>query len=211
MAKVFRVVLNHRYDGVVHPVDAPYLAAVLRDVLRRYGGDSRRVYVVGFSSGAAMAADFAQSAPNAMAAVGIVGNVGLDRPRTLGHPVSAFLAIGVDDAFGKQTPASWSALPRVARQVWYGQDSLPTLEQDAATWARLDGCGSRGVTTTAWGQQLDWTGCQRRAHVRALSVDHLGHEWAGSTPSQWNRLHPAQPPLYLTDLLWRFFQSAGAD
>ena len=113
---------NPENPRIIHPLDAPFLAAVLHDVLKKYRADTRRVYVVGFSSGAEMASDFAQSASTEVAAVAIVGSVGLDRLLQLTHPVSAFLAIGTDDP---STQFTWNAMPAIARDKWYGQQALP--------------------------------------------------------------------------------------
>jgi polyhydroxybutyrate depolymerase len=113
---------NPEYPRITHPLDAPFLAAVLLDVLKNYGGDARRVYVVGFSSGGEMASDFAQSASTEVAAVAIVGSVGLDRPRQLTHPLSAFLAIGTDDL---STQNAWNSMPAIAREKWYGKRVCP--------------------------------------------------------------------------------------
>jgi polyhydroxybutyrate depolymerase len=54
-----------RADG---PDDVSYLRAVIDDVRRRYPIDSRRVYLVGMSNGAAMAGRFACAHPERLAA-----------------------------------------------------------------------------------------------------------------------------------------------
>lgn len=200
-------VANPAYLRVVHPPDTPFLIAVLKDVLHRYRGNARYVYIAGFSSGGAMAADLAQSASEDITAAAIVGSVGLERPRRLSHLLSVFLAIGTDDSSGQPSLATWNEMPAIAKEKWYGQISLPTLEQDAAVWAHLDGCSNRNSVATLWGEQIDWSGCREDVRVRALSIDHLGHEWPGSKPSRWNQLHAGQRARCLTDVLWTFFRS----
>jgi polyhydroxybutyrate depolymerase len=206
LATNYQYVANPDYPRVVHPLDAPFLTAVLHDVLRRFRGDSQHVYIAGFSSGGEMASDFAQFASEEITAAAIVGSVGLSRPHQLTHPLSLFLAIGTDDSSGQPSQTAWNSMPGIAKEKWYGQESLPTLEQDVAVWARLNGCKRSDTTATLWGQQTDWSGCDKDARVRGLSVDHLGHEWPGSKPSRWNQTN-SKKPLYLTDVLWRFFRS----
>ncbi|HMH12130.1 MAG TPA: hypothetical protein VK578_03390 [Edaphobacter sp.] len=206
MATNYPYVANPDYPRVVHPLDAPFLTAVLDDVLHRFRGDSKHVYIAGFSSGGEMASDFAQFASEEITAVAIMGSVGLSRPHQITRPLSIFLAIGTDDSFGQPSQAAWSAMPATAKEKWYGQESLPTLEHDVADWAHLNGCKRSDTIATRWGQQTDWSGCDKDARVRGFSVDHLGHEWPGSKPSRWNQTN-SKEPLYLTDVLWRFFRS----
>lgn len=153
-----------------------------------------------------MTSDFAQFASEQIAAAAIVGSVGLSRPHQLTHPLSLFLAIGTDDSVGQPSQAAWNAMPAIAKEKWYSQESLPTLEQDVAVWALLNGCKRSDTTATLWGLQTDWRGCHKNARVRGFSVDHLGHEWPGSKPSRWNQTN-SKEPLYLTDVLWSFFRS----
>ena len=84
----------------------------------------------------------------------IVGSVGLSRPRELRHPVSAFLAIGTGDDAGRPARSMWNSMPIIAKQSWYGQLSLPTLDEDVDAWAHLNHCGARGVTQNSWGQEI---------------------------------------------------------
>jgi hypothetical protein len=43
--------------------------------------------------------------------------------------------------------------------------------------------------------------------VVADFVAHLGHEWAGSLDSDWNKKHLLDDPLQFTDMAWKFFAS----
>lgn len=209
IAEYYPYIANPRYPRVSHPPDAPFLEAVVDDALRRYGADAQHIYVVGFSSGAEMAADFAQFSSRPITAVAIVGSIGLSRPHRLPHPLPAFLIMGEEDFFGRPSQAMWNSMPAIAREKWYGQDSLPTLDEDLAAWAHLDGCTSRKTTPTPWGSSVDWGQCRDNVSVRGLSVDGLGHEWPGNKISRWNQAHPTRPPLRLTDEIWNFFSRSN--
>jgi polyhydroxybutyrate depolymerase len=199
---------NPEYPLIIHPLDAPFLEAVFQDVLKNYdGGKARWLYVVGFSSGGEMASDFAQSTSTKIAAVAIVGSIGIDRPHQLTYPVSAFLVMGADDGSAK---AAWNSMSTLAREKWYGQRSMPTMEQDVAVWARLDSCKVRSIARTPWGQEVRWSNCLKNAQVNGFSVTDLGHEWPGSEWSKWNQTRPNQPPLRLTDTIWDFFRSTDS-
>ncbi len=207
MAKSYPYLANPHYPRLLHPLDTPFLLAVMRDVFRHCSVNPHRVYVAGFSSGGEMASDFAQSAAMELAAVAVAGSVGWSRPHQLREPVSAFLAIGTDDEFGQPGQAVWDSMSATAKDKWFGRQSPPTLEQDVALWAQLDGCQDHTLTRTSWGQEIRWSECLKGVQVRGFSINELGHEWPGSKPSQWNQAHSAQIPLHLTDVIWDFFRS----
>ena len=125
-----RFIANPKYPPIVHPLDTTSLEALLGEVLRRYGADAHHIYVVGFSSGAWMASDLAQFAQRRIAAVAIVGYVGMSRAHRISYPVSSFLIFGKQDFSGRPSPAQWSTMPPIAKEKWYGQDTLPTLDED---------------------------------------------------------------------------------
>jgi poly(3-hydroxybutyrate) depolymerase len=199
---------NPKYPPIVHPLDAPFLEALIDQLLRRYKADAKHIYVVGFSRGAEMASDLAQFARRRIAAVAIIGSVGVSRPRRSTYRLSTLLIFGTQDFPSRSSLAQWDAMPPIAREKWYGQDSLPTLEQDLAAWAQLDGCTSSRNSSIPWGIRVDWTKCEDSVRVSGISVEGLGHEWPGSRNSLWDRSRPQKPPLRLTDEIWRFF-SAG--
>jgi polyhydroxybutyrate depolymerase len=210
-AEHYPYIANPKYPRVVHPRDAPFLAAVLHDVMERYAADPDRVFVVGFSSGAIMAAEMARATSPRIAGVGIVGSVGgPSRPHQLAHPISVFLSIGTEDDVGRPSQAQWDSMPAISKKEWFGQETLPTVDEDVDAWARLNHCNSRKLGMTPWGRQIEWVGCVNDTHVRGFSVDHLGHEWPGSKPSRWNEVHSDRPSLALTDLIWDFFQSRSS-
>jgi poly(3-hydroxybutyrate) depolymerase len=201
-------IANSKYPRVVHPLDAPFLVAVLHDVLQRCGADPKHLFVVGFSSGAMMAAELAQVTSVPIAGVGIVGSVGGPTPpHELAHPISVFLSIGTDDDVGQPSQSQWESMPLITKTEWFGQETLPTVDEDVDAWARLNHCNRRTVAPTLWGGQIDWVGCLNDTKVRGFSVDHLGHEWPGSKPSRWNQAHPNRPSLALTDFIWDFLYS----
>jgi predicted peptidase len=78
LATNYPYVANPDYSRVVHPPDAPFLAAVLHDVLHRFRGDSQHVYIAGFSSGGEMTSDFAQFASEEITAAAIVRSDSVD-------------------------------------------------------------------------------------------------------------------------------------
>jgi polyhydroxybutyrate depolymerase len=199
-------IANPRYKRVVHPLDTPFLVAVLHQVIQRYGADPCRVFVVGFSNGGSMVSDLARAVPNEITGAAIVGWVGPGRPKALAYPVSVFISIGTDDHFGRPSQADWDSMPAIVKKEWYGQETLPTLDEDVDAWGRVDQCKRRETTSVPWGQQTDWSDCLKGARVRGLSIDHLGHEWPGK-PSRWNQAHPTPISLSLTDAVWTFLRT----
>ena len=186
-----------------HPDDAIFLTRLIAKVVADEHADPHRVYIAGFSSGAAMVLDIAARYPaNARAFAAVAAFAGL-RPSKLASPVSLFLFRGDQDSTGIDA-RHWAFIPREQRLSWFGQESLPTFSSEMAAWVALDGCQDSSSLHVSWGERSLWKRCERNARVEGYLVHDLGHEWPGSSTSRWNQTHPS---LNLSELIWKFFKN----
>jgi polyhydroxybutyrate depolymerase len=107
---------------------------VIADVLRRADGDPRRVYLTGFSNGAAMAFRFAAERAGLLAAVApVAGYCGVPDPRP-SRPVPTLYVIGTADPLvplrGGQVRSPWGG------RLVHRPPVVETLE----TWATALEC-----------------------------------------------------------------------
>lgn len=177
--------------------DDGYLIAVLQDVLRRDHPDRKRVFFAGFSSGSGMVQLFASRHPKDIRAIAAAATPLMDSPAKLARPVGVLYIHGDDD---EQISGFETLSPHFAT----------TPHGNWVTWGYLDGCQTQTAEKTAWGVRFSWQGCKDDVPVVADFVADLGHEWAGSLDSHWNRLPRTHNPLNFTDMAWQFFASIRA-
>jgi polyhydroxybutyrate depolymerase len=160
--------------GFGQPVDdSAFLAALLREVVRRTHADARRIYVAGFSNGAFMAHRLACDHAGLVAGIVSVAGAGAIDPAACrpAEPVAVLQVHGSADgtirydggvAFGpypgaRQTVADWArrdgcaAAPQSAPDIHIATRALandpasPKLHGKETTVARYSGCRSGGA------------------------------------------------------------------
>jgi polyhydroxybutyrate depolymerase len=194
-------------DGLTRPGDplhsdaddVGFLSSVISDVLRRAGGDPKRVYLSGFSNGAGMAFRFAAERAELLAAVApVAGHCWVaTRPA---RPVPTLYLIGTEDPLvplrGGPVRLPWGG--RLVRR--------PPVVETLERWAAALGC--RPVPEVA----SDAGGIREEVYpgpveFRAVFVDGLGHHWPGGR----GQLHPrigGRPSdrLNANAVIWDFFR-----
>jgi polyhydroxybutyrate depolymerase len=180
--------------------DVGFLAAAVADVLRRAGGDPRRVYLTGFSNGAGLAFRFAAERADLVAAVApVAGYCWLPHPKP-GRPVPTLYVIGTADPLvplrGGQVRLPWDG--RLAGR--------PPVVQTLEKWAAALGCSPvPEVVSDAGGvRQEVYPG---PVEFRAVFVEGLGHHWPGGQ-GQLNPRIGGRPSdkLNANELIWDFFR-----
>lgn len=192
--------------------DVAFLDRVIDTIAVDHSIDARRIFVAGFSNGASMAFRAAVE---------------------LRHPLAAIAA---------HSGACWIELPRAARatSVWYltgtadplnrleggvprlafggrdrGAPAKPPARKFIDDWRLSLGCpeaprldtSAGGVRTLIYGPGAGET------EVAFITVEGLGHQWAGGTSRAPAFLvGPSTDKLVATDVIWDFFTShPGAD
>jgi polyhydroxybutyrate depolymerase len=192
----------HPSSLIPHPSpDVAFLAALIDDVRNRAGIDPRRVFVSGFSNGAAMAFRFAAERADRLAAVAPVSGYCTVDPKPV-RPVPTLYAVGSVDPLAPLRGGE-------VRSPWQHRYVRPPVADTLERWARAVGCETAPRTESdAGGVRVDiYPG---PVLFKAITVDGLGHHWPGGK----GRLNPriAGPPsdrVNGTELVWEFFKQHG--
>ena len=180
--------------------DISFLRAVIDDAVDHAGADPRRVYVTGFSNGAAMAFRAAAELANQVAAVApVAGYCRVPAGAKPARPVPTLYLIGGADPLvpprGGDVRSPWGH--RIVRR----RPVAETLDR----WAAALGCGRPVVESDAGGVRTDvYPG---RVEFRAVEIAGLGHHWPGGKGQFDHRT--AGPPSDVFDAtaaVWQFFQ-----
>jgi polyhydroxybutyrate depolymerase len=181
------------------PDDVAFLAALLDDLPRRTSIDPRRVYVTGFSNGAAMTFRLAAELSDRIAAVAPVAGYCPTVPPPV-RPVPTMYMVGAADPL---VPLDGGAVT----SPWGGRvESRPPVWEVLRRWAELLGLPPEpmavaerdGVTVVEYGPGVEFV---------ALMIAGLGHHWPGGR-GRFNR-RIAGPPsdrVRANEVIWEFFR-----
>lgn len=184
-----------------HIDDSGFITAIIETLIHTQHVDPHRVYVSGFSNGAAMAWRYACDSPFPLAAIGSVSGELTDLCANPA-PVSVMEIHGLADQNipmdGGEGPKALSHI--IWKPVRQGIERFRALDQCAAPTVTRDGT----VVT-------DSAACADDMQVVLITIDGAGHQWPGATPlgGLTARLFRPDPPshaLDATDTLWRFFR-----
>jgi polyhydroxybutyrate depolymerase len=179
--------------------DVAFLDAVIDQMLRNGSVDNRRVYVTGFSNGAAMTFQYAARRSHRLAAIAPVAGYcrGTLPPST--HPVPTLYLIGDADPLvplhGGQVPSPWEG--RLVRR--------PPVAESLERWAAWLGCSPlpRLIEDTPLYRREIYPGA---VTFEVLIVKGLGHHWPGGRGGWSARIAgPHHTHLNATDIIWHFF------
>ncbi len=164
--------LHEGYAGPHSSADVAFLATVIDDAVVRVNADPRRVFVCGFSNGAAMAFRVAAELADKIAAVApVAGHCWVPDPKPI-RPVPTFYLIGSADPLiplrGGEVRSPWQH--RYVRR--------PPIAWTLERWADAIGCeviprtvsDSGGVRTDTYSGPVPF---------RVLTIEGLGHHWPG--------------------------------
>ena len=191
-----------------HPDDNRFISQLHAELNRQGITRTSRIFIAGFSNGAFMAKHFSISHPNEVKGVVAAGYAGDVFPTRLEHPIPILQLLGTADNIGAMTAARWQQMRPLEREYWWGGGlAVPTVQGDAARWASLDQCHPVATTTQEkWGQALTWSGCAHHVSVQLYLIDQLGHEWVGSSESNWKQSHPYGAALDFAAIAANFFE-----
>ncbi len=164
------------------------IAGMTREILNRYGIDSRKVYVAGLSAGGAMAAVMGVTYPDLYAAVGIHSGLACGSAHDLPSALAAMK--GMPASTGRPSGAGAShSIPTIVFHGDRDQTVHPRNGVDVISKsAHLEG-GHGGQASTERGQALDGHSYTRTVHRDAAGrvvLEHWlvhggGHAWFGGS------------------------------
>ena len=181
------------------PDDVAYVAAVIDDVARRVAIDRARIYLSGWSNGAAMALLAAQALGERVAAIAVFGGNSWSDGVALVAPVSLLYVVGERDPL---TPPAGGTV----RRPGGGPATKPPTRDAALAWAGALGCPAMSEPGERWRWRTErWAGCARGGEVIYAIVPGHGHNWPGAAAVLPERvMGPTAPSLRAEDAMWEF-------
>jgi polyhydroxybutyrate depolymerase len=179
------------------PDDVKFLATVIVDLQKRADVDPKRVFMTGFSNGAAMTFRFAAERPNEVAAIAPVSGY-CPHVEPMSRPVPTHFLVGADDPL----------VPITGGEVvspWDGRiETRPPLRTSLARWAAALGTTSEPKTIAEEdGVRLE----EFSPDFRTVIIAGLGHHWPGGRGRLLRRL-AGQPSnrVDANSMIWDFFR-----
>jgi polyhydroxybutyrate depolymerase len=185
-----------------HPAadDVQFIADVIDNVRNRVGIDERRVYLSGFSNGAAMTFRAAVDLAQRIAAIAPVAGYCWNHDPRPARPLPTLFVIGSLDPLvpirGGEVRSPWSH-----RYV-----QRPPIADSLDRWARGIGC-ELPARTESISERVRVDIYPGAVPFRVLTIEGLGHHWPGGKGGLNHRI--AGPPLADvngTELTWEFLQ-----
>lgn len=191
-----------RPDDPLHsePDDVAFLDAVIGDAIEHGPADPTRVYLTGFSNGAAMAFRYAAERPGALAAVAPLAGYCHVVSNPISPPVPTLYIVGDQD---RLIPLNGGPV-----RVPWGNRTVerPTVDGTLARWAGIIGCEPMPMVVS------DADGVREELFVGPVEftkvvVTDLGHHWPGGK-AMFNPRIAGPPSDRLNGCLrvWEFFR-----
>ncbi len=195
------------YPGQKAIDDVSFISALLDDLATRFSVDKRRVFVTGFSNGASMSFLVGEQLSNRIAAIAPVAGACWLEPVTLKRAVSMLYITGKADPLNLIE----GGVPRLATGA---SDKVrakpkPPVRESILRWANALKCPMTPVSVSEVnGVRTETYGPGRNgAEVVYISVDDLGHTWAGGRSLlPESMVGRTSNRINATDVIWDFFQ-----
>lgn len=180
--------------------DVAFLVAVLDDAARRTPIDPMRVYVTGFSNGAAMTFLVASRIPGRFAAAAPVSSHWWQPVPQLARGVPLLFIVGDSDPLNPYEGGE-------GRNPWGRPQPRPAFIRSAESWANAMNCRGPISTRDLPPSLIRWSDCRDGATVTMRTIRGLGHTWPGGVNRLPERIvgpYLAEPDA--TAVIWAFFR-----
>jgi polyhydroxybutyrate depolymerase len=164
--------------------------------------DKTRIYVTGFSNGAAMTFALGARFSDRIAAIAPLSSQSFGMPDRIARPLPVYYLTGTADPLipykGGTTTTPWG-----------GRRTLPPVQESVDLWAKLDGCPAQPqiVSDKDGVRVLRYGPGQAASEIIFTTIEGNGHHWPGSIePLPAAFVGPSLDPFKATDRIWEFFQ-----
>ena len=185
--------------------DVHFLETLLDLLSESFATDPRRVYITGFSNGASMSFLAAAKLPHRIAAIAPVAGACWIDPGTLKPPVPMLYITGTEDPLNLIEGGS----PRLANG---NSDAVrskpkPPVSESILKWVKALGVSDTPASSKSEnGIKIERYG-GGETQVTYLTVDGLGHTWAGGRSILPESMVGAtSDKINATDVIWDFFR-----
>jgi polyhydroxybutyrate depolymerase len=182
--------------------DVHFFEVLLEKIKATVPVDPRRIYVTGFSNGAAMSFTLGGHFSDRIAAIAPVSSQSFSPATALARPLPVYYLTGTADPL-----IPYHGGP--VRLPWGNTRNMPPVQETVDLWARLDGCPPQpqvlddreGVRVLRYGPGKD------QAELIFTTVEGNGHHWPGTTePLPKAVSGPRLDPFNATGRIWEFFR-----
>ena len=181
--------------------DVAFLDAMLDEIIGKLAVDEKRVYVTGFSNGAAMTFRFGERSKRRIAAIApVAGACWSERPR-LAHPIPLCYITGDKDLLN---PMNGGTITLPGGTAALNATPKPSVSECVARWSRALGEDtalepretlSHGVRVTT-----------NRKSVTLVTIPGLGHYWPGGARNLPEAIAGPYVNVFdATGFIWDFF------
>jgi len=194
------------YSGQKAQDDVGFISALIDDLAAKFALDRRRVFLTGFSNGASMCFSIGARLSDRIAAIAPVAGALWFDPPELRHPVSLCYITGTVDPLnlieGGEPKLATGASDSVRSK------SKPPVRESIQKWAKALGCEMtpKSVSDFNGVRTETYASCSNRAEVVYITVEGLGHTWAGGRSIlPQSMVGPVSDRINATDVIWDFF------
>jgi polyhydroxybutyrate depolymerase len=187
--------------------DVQFILDLLDDLGEIVSVDEDRIYVSGFSNGAAMTDLVACSLADRIAAVGLVQGKGENAPQdcTPTRPVPVIAFFGTEDPLAStEYPLWFFQLMNLSPDPAY-REGVPISEW-LEGWVTRNGCNPNPQTLPAIGDArgTSYMACADHAEVVIYHIEGGGHTWPGGSNLPF--FGKSSTSVEASELMWDFFQ-----
>lgn len=186
-------------DVVASVADVRFIEGVADDAKKRFKIDSAKIYLVGFSSGAAMVQRIAVESQYDFAALASISDHLWVKTDRILRPRPLLLVFGTADPLNPKAGGTVSMPVRLDK---------PAHSVTAKAWAARLKCEpiSASATAPAGVTAQLWRACESGSRVVWYEVEGLAHQWSGGAPLPFpeNAVGKFTSSPSLGDLVWEF-------
>lgn len=180
--------------------DVEFITRLIDTLVARHNVDPERVYVNGLSNGGGMTFALSCTAPERVAATGIVAGA-LTHPWDVcaGAPPLPVIAI-----YATRDPV----VPYEGGQTWVGPRPFPNIPDWMGRWAERNLCDAspRDSALSATVTRRKYSGCAGGADVVLYTLHGDGHVWPGGGPLPRWLVGADSRSMDATKAMWEFFR-----
>lgn len=195
------------HAGASNVSDVLFLDRILQKTQKDFQVDAHRIYVTGFSNGSSMTFRAGVELSKYVAAIAPVAGAFWLEDVELDHAISVLYMTGTADTLNPMD----GGVPRMAGgRRGLGGKAKPTVFQNVQKWVALLDCPTNPKHTSDKNgiRRLSYGPCRNNSEVLFITVEKMGHVWAGGNNKLPKIMVGSDPGLLnATDVIWKFFES----